>query len=48
MSPIIVTATGCTAPAPSPCNVRKAMSPPIVSEVPASTLPARNRKMPIR
>ena len=48
MSPIMVMATGCTAPAPRPGKVRKRISAPMLCEVPASTLPNRNRKMPAR
>ncbi len=48
MSPTMVMATGCTAPAPRPWIVLKKMRAAMLCEVPASTLPSRKRKIPAR
>ena len=46
MSPAMVIAIGCTAPAPSPCTARNAMSAGMLHANPQSTDPSRNRPMP--
>ena len=48
MSPTIVMDIGCTAPAPSPCTARNAMSAGMLHANPHRIDPSRNSPMPIR
>src|SRR5580765_2509519 len=47
MSPAMVIDIGITAPAPRPCSARNAISVGMLQARPHSTLPARNRPIPI-
>jgi hypothetical protein len=48
MSPTIVIDMGCTAPAPSPCTARKAMSAGMLHANPHRIDPTRNSPIPMR